>query len=28
MAGRPPEEYGVEPTTYEQLRPGCPGETW
>jgi len=23
VAGRPPEEYGVEPTAYEQLRPGC-----
>ena len=23
VAGRPPEEYGVEPTSYEQLRPGC-----
>jgi hypothetical protein len=23
VAGRPPEEYGVAPTAYEQLRPGC-----
>jgi predicted TIM-barrel fold metal-dependent hydrolase len=23
VVGRPPEEYGVEPTAYEQLRPGC-----
>ena len=23
VAGRPPEEYGVEPTAYDQLRPGC-----
>ena len=23
VAGRPPEEYGVEPTSFEQLRPGC-----
>ncbi len=23
VAGRPPEEYGVEPTAYQQLRPGC-----
>jgi len=23
VAGRPREEYGVEPTAYEQLRPGC-----
>jgi predicted TIM-barrel fold metal-dependent hydrolase len=23
VAGRPPEEYGVEPTSYAQLRPGC-----
>jgi predicted TIM-barrel fold metal-dependent hydrolase len=23
VAGRPPEEYGVEPTAYAQLRPGC-----
>ena len=23
VAGRPPEEYGVEPTSYDQLRPGC-----
>src|SRR4029450_7471343 len=23
VAGGPPEEYGVEPTAYEQLRPGC-----
>ena len=23
VAGRPPEEYGVEPTSYEHLRPGC-----
>ncbi|MAE94237.1 MAG: amidohydrolase [Deltaproteobacteria bacterium] len=23
VVGRPPEEYGMEPTSYEQLRPGC-----
>jgi hypothetical protein len=23
VAGRPPEEYGVEPTALSQLRPGC-----
>jgi len=23
VVGRPPEEYGVEPTSYDQLRPGC-----
>jgi len=23
VAGRPPEEYGMEPTSFEQLRPGC-----
>jgi len=23
VAGRPPAEYGVEPTAFEQLRPGC-----
>jgi predicted TIM-barrel fold metal-dependent hydrolase len=23
VAGRPPAEYGVEPTAYAQLRPGC-----
>ena len=23
VAGPPPEEYGVEPTAYEQLRAGC-----
>ena len=23
VAGRPPEEYGMEPTALEQLRPGC-----
>ncbi len=23
VAGRPPEEYGYEPTSYEQMRPGC-----
>jgi len=23
VAGRPPEEYGMEPTAYTQLRPGC-----
>ncbi len=23
VVGRPPEEYGVEPTSFEQLRPGC-----
>ncbi len=23
VAGRPPEEYGVEPTSFEQLRKGC-----
>ncbi len=23
VAGRPPEEYGLEPTTFEELRPGC-----
>ena len=23
VAGRPPEEYGMEPTSFEELRPGC-----
>ncbi len=23
VVGRPPEEYGMEPTAFEQLRPGC-----
>ena len=23
VAGRPPEEYNVEPTKYEEIRPGC-----
>jgi len=23
VVGRPPEEYGVEPTAFDQLRPGC-----
>ena len=23
VAGRPPEEYGMEPTALSQLRPGC-----
>jgi len=23
VVGRPPEEYGMEPTSYEQIRPGC-----
>jgi predicted TIM-barrel fold metal-dependent hydrolase len=23
VAGRPPEEYNIEPTRYEELRPGC-----
>ncbi|MCZ6782391.1 MAG: amidohydrolase family protein, partial [Proteobacteria bacterium] len=23
VAGRPPEEYGVEPTAFAQMRPGC-----
>ena len=23
MAGRPKEEYGVEPTSYDEMRPGC-----
>jgi predicted TIM-barrel fold metal-dependent hydrolase len=23
VAGRPPEEYGMEPTSFSQLRPGC-----
>ncbi len=23
VVGRPPEEYGVEPTSFEQMRPGC-----
>jgi predicted TIM-barrel fold metal-dependent hydrolase len=23
VVGRPPEEYGMEPTAYEQMRPGC-----
>jgi predicted TIM-barrel fold metal-dependent hydrolase len=23
VAGRPPEEYGLEPTSFDQLRPGC-----
>jgi hypothetical protein len=23
VAGRPKEEYGIEPTSYEEMRPGC-----
>jgi predicted TIM-barrel fold metal-dependent hydrolase len=23
LAGRPPEEYGMEPTAYDEMRPGC-----
>ncbi|MBL7489241.1 amidohydrolase, partial [Frankia sp. AgW1.1] len=23
VAGRPKEEYGVEPTSFEEMRPGC-----
>ena len=23
MAGRPPEEYGIEPTSFDEIRPGC-----
>jgi len=23
VSGRPPEEYGMEPTSFDQLRPGC-----
>src|ERR1044071_199446 len=23
VAGRPPEEYGMEPTAFAELRPGC-----
>ncbi len=23
VAGRPPEEYGMEPTSFDELRPGC-----
>jgi predicted TIM-barrel fold metal-dependent hydrolase len=23
VAGRPPDEYGIEPTSFDQLRPGC-----
>jgi predicted TIM-barrel fold metal-dependent hydrolase len=23
VAGRPPEEYGLEPTSFDQIRPGC-----
>ena len=23
VAGRPREEYGIEPTSFDQLRPGC-----
>src|SRR5213078_4227111 len=23
VAGRPPEEYGVNPTSFEEMRPGC-----
>ena len=23
VAGRPKEEYGVDPTSYEEMRPGC-----
>jgi predicted TIM-barrel fold metal-dependent hydrolase len=23
VAGRPPEEYGVDPTSFEEMRPGC-----
>src|ERR1700677_1038683 len=23
VVGRPPEEYGIEPTSFSQMRPGC-----
>ena len=23
VAGRPPEEYGIEPASFDQMRPGC-----
>ena len=23
VVGRPPQEYGMEPTSYDQIRPGC-----
>jgi predicted TIM-barrel fold metal-dependent hydrolase len=23
LAGRPPEEFGIEPTAYDEMRPGC-----
>lgn len=23
MAGRPPDEYGIEPTRFTEMRPGC-----
>ena len=23
VAGRPPEEYGIEPTSFDEMRPGC-----
>ena len=23
VAGRPPEEYGLEPTSFDEMRPGC-----
>ena len=23
VAGRPPEEYGIDPTSFDELRPGC-----
>jgi predicted TIM-barrel fold metal-dependent hydrolase len=23
VAGRPPEEYGIDPTSFEEMRPGC-----
>ncbi len=23
VVGRPPEEYGIEPTSFEEMRPGC-----
>src|SRR3982074_3815440 len=23
VAGRPPEEYGIDPTSFDEIRPGC-----
>src|SRR5438132_5643213 len=23
VAGRPPEEYGIDPTSFDEMRPGC-----